>query len=118
MIVEDDVDTARTLAYLLRDIGHAVEYAINGYAALSLARSFRPDVVLLDLGLPGLDGVEVARRLAALPAPAPPRIIAVTALSAEHARLRLQGSSIERVLVKPVSHDVLLQALEAPPPTP
>src|SRR6266850_138241 len=55
LIVEDNLDSVHALAFLLADIGHKVEYAINGYVGLEVARRFRPEFVLLDLGLPGLD---------------------------------------------------------------
>src|SRR6266851_5590902 len=63
LIVEDNIDAGRSLAYYLRDVGHQVEHAINGYAAIAIARNLRPDVVFLDLGLPGMDGFTVARQL-------------------------------------------------------
>lgn len=63
LIVEDNLDSVHTLVWLVRDMGHSVEYAINGYVGVDLARKNRPDIVLLDLGLPGLDGFEVCSRL-------------------------------------------------------
>jgi DNA-binding response OmpR family regulator len=65
LVVEDNLDSVHSLAMLLRDMGHEVEYAINGYAALSVAQVFKPEVVFLDLGLPGLDGFEVCRAMKA-----------------------------------------------------
>jgi DNA-binding response OmpR family regulator len=63
LVVEDGPDAAETLRYLLTHWGHAVRVARDGPAALALAPAFRPDVVLPDLGLPRLDGFEVAGRL-------------------------------------------------------
>ncbi len=63
LIVEDNADTAQTLATLLALDGHEVRIAHDGFQALEVAAGFRPDVVLLDIGLPGMDGFEIARRL-------------------------------------------------------
>jgi hypothetical protein len=72
LVVEDDADSAAGLAHFLGGIGHQVEVAPDGQAAVEAAQAVRPDVVLLDIGLPGLDGWEVARRLGfPLTAPAP-----------------------------------------------
>src|SRR4051812_48926331 len=68
LLVEDNIDSARMLALLLREMGHQVEYAINGYAGLEVARRFRPEFVLLDLGLPGMDGFQFCRSLKRDPA--------------------------------------------------
>jgi CheY-like chemotaxis protein len=100
LVVEDNPDQARTLSALLDLMGHEVRCAETGYAALETARRLRPEVVLLDLGLPGLDGFEVARRLrqehgAAL------RIIAVTAYGSENERLESREAGCELHLVKP-----------------
>src|SRR5205807_1659935 len=65
IVVDDNVDAASTQAALLRILGHEVEVAYDGEAALEKAREFRPEIVLLDLGMPGMDGFEVARRLRA-----------------------------------------------------
>ena len=100
LVVEDNPDQARTLTMLVDIMGHEVRCAESGHAALLAARALRPDVVLLDLGLPGLDGFEVARRLrqehgAAL------RIIAVTAYGSESDRQESRDAGCELHLVKP-----------------
>ena len=65
LVVEDNLDQVHTLSMLMKLEGHEVDFAINGYAAIDIAESFKPDVVLLDLGLPGLDGFEVCKRIEA-----------------------------------------------------
>src|SRR5258705_4472243 len=79
LVVEDNLDGVHSLVLLLRDMGHEVEYAINGYAALDMATRLRPEVVLLDLNLPGLSGFDVCRRIKANPALQVVRVIALTA---------------------------------------
>ena len=78
LVVDDSVDTAQTLTYLLRDAGHLVEYAINGRSALEVARQHRPEVVFLDIGLPDYDGCTLARDLRRTPGLEQVRIIAIT----------------------------------------
>jgi CheY-like chemotaxis protein len=78
LVVEDNLDAVHMLALLVRTLGHEVDFAINGYAALSVAKRFRPDIVLLDLALPDVTGWTVARRLRQEPTLAGVRIYAVT----------------------------------------
>jgi two-component system, chemotaxis family, CheB/CheR fusion protein len=78
LVVDDCPDTRTGLRHLLRWWGYEVDEAADGPAALSSAASFRPDVVLLDIGLPGMDGREVARQLRALPGPEKALLVAVT----------------------------------------
>jgi len=66
LVVDDNVDAATTLEVLLRSLGHETRVAHDGMRALDIAREFRPEVILLDIGMPGLDGYEVARRLRAM----------------------------------------------------
>ncbi|HYD55994.1 MAG TPA: response regulator [Burkholderiales bacterium] len=103
LLVEDDLDAVHTLAYVLRRIGHQVEYAINGYAALELARKFRPDFMILDLGLPGMNGFELCQRIKADRELRATRIIALTAYGQEEYRKRSLAAGCELHLVKP--HD-------------
>jgi two-component system, chemotaxis family, CheB/CheR fusion protein len=78
LVVEDCPDTRTSLRHLLRRWGHEVAEAADGPAALSSAASVRPDVVLLDIGLPGMDGREVARQLRAIPGLEKALLVAVT----------------------------------------
>ena len=78
LVVDDNVDAADALASLLERDGHEVRRAHDGPAALAAAAAFRPDVVVLDIGLPGMDGYEVARRLRRQARPGKPLLVAVT----------------------------------------
>ena len=117
LIVEDDLDSVRALAELVRDIGHTVQYAINGYAALEIARRFKPQFVLLDLGLPGMDGYEVCSRLKheADAEIKGARIIALTAYGQDEHRVRARAAGCELHLVKPISPHALFDVLESTP---
>jgi CheY-like chemotaxis protein len=111
LVVEDNLDSVHTLAALLIDMGHTVEYAINGYVAVEIARRFHPEFVLLDLGLPGIDGFEVCRQMKRLPELSSARIIALTAFSQDEYRERAARAGCELYLVKPVQTSVLEQLL-------
>ena len=102
LIIEDNLDSVHALACLLTDMGHSVEYAINGYAGLEVARRFRPAFVLLDLGLPGWDGFEVCRQIKKDPELRGARVIAVTAFSQDEYVARSRAVGFELHLVKPV----------------
>jgi CheY-like chemotaxis protein len=88
-------------------MGHIVEYAINGYVALDVARRFRPDFALLDLGLPGMDGFEVCRQIRHDPSLQSCRVVALTAFSQQEYRERAAQAGCELFLVKPVDVKVL-----------
>jgi len=111
LVVEDNLDTVHSLVLLLRDMGHRVEYAINGYAALDIARRFLPEFVFLDLGLPGLDGFEVVERLKREPGFEATRFIAVTGYGQDEYRVRSQAAGCEQHIVKPVSPRFLYSLL-------
>ncbi len=102
LVVEDNLDTVHSLSELLRDMGHQVKFAINGYAGMAIARDFRPEFVFLDLGLPGMDGFEVARRLKAEPGLEKVRVIAITGYAQEEYRKRSLEAGCEIHLVKPL----------------
>ena len=107
LVIEDNLDSVHTLAYLLKHMGHIVEYAINGYVALDVARRFRPDFALLDLGLPGMDGFEVCRQIRHDPSLQSCRVVALTAFSQQEYRERAAQAGCELFLVKPVDVKVL-----------
>ena len=111
LVVEDNRDSADSLRLLLEFSGHEVAVAYSGDHGVRVAAQFQPDVVLCDIGLPGLDGYAVARRLRGDPATAQARLIAVTAYGRDEDRRRSHEAGFERHLVKPVDPDDLRRAL-------
>ncbi len=103
LVVDDHVDTALSLARLLRARGHVVEIVHDGNAALDAGTAFRPDVVLLDLGLPGMDGYAVAENMRRRESAPRPTIIAISGYGQEEDRRRSTEVGIDHHLVKPVS---------------
>ncbi len=96
------MDAARMAGLLLGLWGHDARTAHDGPAALAAAAAFRPDVVLLDIGLPGLNGYEVADRLRAVPGLAGVKLVAVTGYGQEEDRRRSEAAGFAGHLVKPV----------------
>jgi PAS domain S-box-containing protein len=111
LLVEDNLDAAGALAELLRMWGHPVELAHDGVAALRLAREARPEIVLLDIGLPGLDGYEVASRLRAISGLEAARLVALTGYGQEADRRRSRLAGFDHHVVKPVDLDLLREIL-------
>jgi two-component system, chemotaxis family, CheB/CheR fusion protein len=105
LVVEDNVYAAKSFATLLRLDGHEVQVAHDGMEALEMADAFRPDVILLDIGLPGIDGYEVARRLRAQHEFNDTQIIAMTGYGQPEDRRRSREAGIDHHLVKPVKID-------------
>jgi CheY-like chemotaxis protein len=111
LVVDDNVDTARSLALLLRGSGHSVEVAHDGYAALDAARSFRPETIILDLGLPGIDGYKVAEQLRADSDFQQTRLIALSGYGQADDRRRSSEVGFDQHLVKPVDYRDLSAAI-------
>ncbi|AKJ29628.1 response regulator [Caldimonas brevitalea] len=112
LVVDDNEDYAETLARLFRLLGCEVETAYDGPSALEVAHRFRPLVCLLDIGLPRMDGYEVARRLRQSEGNAGHmRIVAVTGYGQESDRLRSASAGFDAHLVKPVNVDMLASAV-------
>ncbi|OWK40344.1 response regulator [Fimbriiglobus ruber] len=109
LIVDDCVDTATSLAELLRFWGCATWTAANGAEALRLFETYLPDVVILDIRMPGMNGWELARRLRS--GPKPPLLVAVTGCGQEEDRHRSDESGIHLHLIKPVDPAVLVAVL-------
>jgi len=110
LVVDDNTDAAAMLDLLLRSLGHETRIAHEGGEALRAAEEFRPDIVLLDIGMPGLDGYEVARRLRRQSS-GPLRIVAVTGWGQDADRQRSAEAGFDLHLVKPVDASELAQAL-------
>jgi CheY-like chemotaxis protein len=102
LLVEDNLDAVHALAFLLADMGHQVEYAINGYVGLDVARRFHPDFVFLDLGLPGMSGFEVCGEIKKDASLKGTRVIALTAFGQDEYLARSRAVGFELHLVKPV----------------
>jgi len=105
LVVDDNVDAAESTALLLQLEGHEVRTAFDGPQALEAAQTFRPQIVLLDIGLPRLDGYEVARRLRALPELGTPLLVAMTGYGQAEDRDRSRSAGFDEHLVKPVEID-------------
>jgi two-component system CheB/CheR fusion protein len=112
LVVEDDAVTARTWVRQLGSLGHEVDVVGDGPAAVRAAEARPPDVVLLDLGLPGMSGYEVARRLRQLLADVRPLLIAVTGFGEPTDRLHSYEVGIDLHLVKPVEVEELRTFLD------
>lgn len=115
LLVDDNADAARVLAELLREHGYDVAVAYDAPAALVLADEFRPEIALLDIGLPVMDGYALALRLHAELGQACPRLIAVTGYGQQHDRERSRKSGFSAHLVKPVEVQQLLELIAAEP---
>ena len=112
LVVDDDPAVAESMTVLLELEGHEVRAAASGEAALALARSFRPQLVLLDIGLQGMDGYQVAQQLRAQQAADESLcLVAVTGYGHEEARIRSEEAGFDRHLVKPVYPDALFELL-------
>jgi len=110
MIVEDNENSAESMAMLLEFKGHNVSTVSDGLAALKLATTFRPDVVILDISLPDMDGYEVAQRLRSDPASTMVLVALSGYGSAEHKR-KASEAGFNHHFVKPVDFDALLEVL-------
>jgi len=111
LVVDDNHDGADTLAALLKYAGHCVDVAYDGQQALHLAQSVHPDVALIDLGMPRIDGCEVARRLRREPWSEGLYLIATTGWGQAEDKQRTQASGFDRHLVKPIDPLHIVQIL-------
>jgi CheY-like chemotaxis protein len=111
LVVDDNIDAAKSLGMLLGLYGQDVRLASDGPEALCIAGEFRPEVVVLDIGLPGMDGNEVARRLRERPDFQSALIIAVSGWGQETDRERSRAAGFDHHLVKPAKPDVILNLI-------
>jgi CheY-like chemotaxis protein len=112
LVVDDNHDVATGLAEVLKLLGHDVRIAGDGPSALEVDAAFHPDLVLLDIGLPGMDGYEVARRLRGAPPARRPVLVAVTGWGSEEDRRLSEDAGFDAHLVKPLELSVLVEILE------
>jgi two-component system CheB/CheR fusion protein len=114
LVVEDNIDAGDSLSMLLRLYGHEALVARTGPAALEIAATFHPSLVLLDIGLPGMDGYEVARHLRANPELTGMTLCALTGYTPSEAdRMRPQQAGFDHHFVKPVGLATLVDLLKS-----
>jgi len=113
LLADDNADAVDLLREILELEGHEVRTAANGLAALEVAAGFMPDVAFLDIGMPGLNGYEVARRLRADPVLAQTRLVAVTGWGTQEDRARSEAAGFDAHLTKPVEIDALKALIAA-----
>jgi signal transduction histidine kinase/CheY-like chemotaxis protein len=111
LVADDNRDAAETLAIILRLEGHDVELAHDGAAALQSFAARRPDVALLDIGMPRADGYEVARRIRADPAGVDVKLIAITGWAQEADKARSRDAGFDHHLTKPIEPSLLIELL-------
>ena len=118
LIIDDNADAAQSLSELLQESGLSCASALDGPSGLDAVASFAPDTILIDLGLPGLDGYEVARRIRGLPEGDRYLAIAITGYGRDRDRERSAEAGFDAHLVKPVDLEQLLTILRTMGPTP
>ncbi|MFL5521843.1 MAG: ATP-binding protein [Gemmatimonadales bacterium] len=112
LVVDDGEDQARSLGMLLELMGHRVRVALDGPSALRAAEDFQPEVALIDIGLPGINGYEVARRIRANPRLGDILLIAQTGWGQEEDRQRSHAAGFDEHLVKPVDLEDLTALID------
>jgi PAS domain S-box-containing protein len=113
MVIDDNKDAAESMSMLFELWGHEVVCAYDGRAALETAATYRPDAVFLDIGLPGMDGYEIAERLRELPESARTVLVAITGYGQDEDRRRSREAGIDHHLVKPVAPETLQKLLDS-----
>jgi CheY-like chemotaxis protein len=112
LVVDDNADAANSLGRLLSLLGQEVAVAHSGEAAVAEAAQFHPQIVLLDIGMPGIDGIETAKRIQGLPGAESTVLVALTGWGHDRDRQRTEAAGFTAHLVKPV-HMEQLEALLA-----
>jgi CheY-like chemotaxis protein len=113
LIADDNVDAADTLAALLQVMGHEVQTVHDGEAAVAAAAQFTPQVVILDIGMPRMNGYEACRRIRAQPHEKRPMLVALTGWGQEQDLAQSQAAGFDWHLVKPIEAEALEKLLEA-----
>lgn len=111
LVIEDNAANMTLAAFLLQSAGHVVIAATDAEAGLTLARDEQPDLVLMDIQLPGIDGLEATRQLKADPQTAAIPVIALTALTMKGDEGRIMAAGCNGYLAKPISYREILAAV-------
>ncbi len=116
LIADDHRDSAESLGILLRRLGHDVRISFDGLEAVAAAEEFRPAIVLLDIGMPRLDGYDAARRIREQQATPRPVLVALTGWGSAEDRRRAEAAGFDAHLVKPVELASLTRLIQDLPP--
>ena len=111
LVVDDNADAAETIAMLLEISGHETKVAGSGPEALDIARTWQPEVVFLDIGLPGMDGYEVARRMRDQASTVGAMLVALTGWGSDDMKAESKEAGFDLHLVKPVGPEVVANAV-------
>lgn len=111
LLVDDNLDLVHSMAILLRLEGHHVDIATQGIEAVAMARLLRPEIILLDIGLPRMNGYEVARELRGMPELCGVRLYAVTGYGTAADRERALAAGFDGHFSKPIDHEQLQRLL-------
>ena len=111
LVVEDNLDAAEAMLMLLKSLGHAVTVVNDGAEAVEVARALQPETILLDIGLPGINGYELAARLRGMPETSAAHLIAVSGYGQQKDRERSRAAGFDVHLVKPVDPAQLVALL-------
>jgi two-component system CheB/CheR fusion protein len=114
LVVEDDLDCVHSMAALIKMMGHEVQFAINGFAAIDVARTYRPDIIIVDIGLPDFKGDHLAKQLKYEPGLENTRIIAISGLPEERLQERALKSGCAEFYRKPIDPAKLEELLAKP----
>ena len=112
LVAEDTLSTAFTLRKMLEKLGHTVEVVLNGLAAVDVLCDFRPHVVILDIGMPGMDGYEVTRRIRLEPGYQAVPIMVVSSRGAADDIALAREAGVDQYLIKPIDSTQLAAALQ------
>jgi len=115
LVVDDLKDSADSLAMLLRMLGHEVQTAYDGEEAIAAAERFRPEVVLLDIGMPRLNGLDACRHIRERPWGQAVFMVALTGWGQDDDRRRTSQAGFDAHIVKPVDPQVLMKLVATPP---
>lgn len=113
LLVDDSVDAAEAMSMLLETLGHEIRVTHDGPSALAMVDDFAPDVVILDIGLPGMDGFEVARQMRTRAVTKAALLIALTGYGAESDKQKARDAGFDHHLVKPVSFTAIETVIAA-----
>jgi CheY-like chemotaxis protein len=114
LVVEDDLDSVHSMTTLIRMMGHEVQFAINGFAAIDVARTYRPDIMIVDIGLPDFNGDQLARQLRYEPGLEKIRMIAISGLPQENLEQRALKAGCAEFYRKPIDPAKLEELLAQP----